>query len=414
MLKGYVHPNFSTVAGVLAKQLPKDQDGGAAVCIYHRGECVVDIWGGTRNEGGDEWEEDTLSLSFSTTKGIASTLLHICADRGLIRYDDPVAKYWPEFGQSGKGAITIRQVMCHEAGLYDIRGMVPHANEMTDWEGMIRRIETTAPAHHPGRHNGYHGLTYGWLVGEIVQRVTGKSFAVALEEMITGPLNLDGLYVGIPENVFNRRAYLIKPGGKHLSSQSKGEKPLAIQLRNRLIRQFIDNMIRISGTNPNNIRAGLLPRGISSFDFNGNDVVKSCIPSANGMFTARSLARVYAALANGGSLDGARIVSPDRVEQMSEVQNHRRDKVVPIPMKWRLGYHRVFTTGPRTPHAFGHFGFGGSGAWCDPSRELSVALTLNSGVGTPFGDSRIAYLNSAAIQAADKLALQKPSVIPVW
>jgi CubicO group peptidase (beta-lactamase class C family) len=119
-------------------------------------------------------------------------------------------------------------------------------------------------------------------------------------------------------------------------------------------------------------------------------------------------------MANEGEIDGIRILSPDRIRRMAEIQSTRRDKVVHLPMKWRMGYHRVFTTGPRTPNAFGHFGFGGSGAWCDPSRGLSVAMTLNRGVGTPFGDSRIAYINSAAIRAADRCAREGGSLVSAY
>ena len=126
MLHGSIHPAFARVAAVFRRILPRKGPGGAAVCVYHKGEKVVDVWGGTRNDTGSPWPEDTLSLSFSTTKGVASTLLHIHADRGLIDYDAPVAQYWPEFGEASKEKITVRQLMCHEAGLYALADMVDH------------------------------------------------------------------------------------------------------------------------------------------------------------------------------------------------------------------------------------------------------------------------------------------------
>ena len=128
------------------------------------------------------------------------------------------------------------------------------------------------------------------------------------------------------------------------------------------------------------------------------------------MFNARSLARIYAALGNGGELGGARLVPPDLLRKMASVQNTARGAVIPVPMHWRLGYHRVFTTGPRTPHAFGHFGYGGSGAWCDPSRQLAVGYVVNYGIGTPFGDMRLWQINSAVIRAVDGL----PKVVLQW
>ena len=408
MLQGFVHPNFSQVADVLRKQLPKSGQGGAAVAVYHQGECVVDIWGGFRNQDSDPWNKDTLAVSFSTTKGVASTLLHVLAEQQLIDYDLPVSHYWPEFAQAGKEHITVRQVLCHEAGLFGIRSMVVHADEMTDWDAMVRYIEQAEPIHTPGTANGYHGLTYGFIVGEIIRRVTNLNFSEALAEYLARPLNLDGLYCGLSETEMDRCAQLMLPQKASGNSKRTG------RWRKTLVKTAITGAMWAVGADIEHTRQGLLPKGISSFDFNSPLVWASCIPSANGMFTARSLAKLYAMMANQGELGGVRLLSESRVRQMAEVQSTRRDKVVHLPMKWRLGYHRVFTLGPRTPNAFGHFGCGGSGAWCDPSRGLSVAMTLNSGVGTPFGDSRIAYVNAAALRAADNLRGRRSSLVSAY
>lgn len=408
MLQGFVHPNFSEVADVLRKQLPKSGRGGAAVTVYHHGDCVVDIWGGSRNHNQDSWNRDTLALSFSTTKGVASTLLHILADKNLIDYNMPVVHYWPEFGHGGKSRITVREVLCHEAGLYGIRSMVEHADEMTDWDAMIHYIEQAKPVHIPGTANGYHGLTYGFLVGEIIHRVTDLNFSDALQQYIAKPLKLDGLYCGLPETEMDRRAELLIPQRAANNQRRTG------RWRKAMVKMAINGFLTATGSDIENTKQGLLPKGMGSFDFNSPNVLASCIPSANGMFTARSLAGLYAMIANEGELNGVRLLSPERVRRMGEVQSTRRDKVVHLPMKWRLGYHRVFTTGPRTPNAFGHFGYGGSGAWCDPSRGLAVAMTLNSGVGTPFGDSRIAYINSAALRAADRCGRRSETLVSAY
>ena len=406
MIKGHIDPNFSNVASLFEKLIPRSGNGGAALCVYHCGKPVVDIWGGTKNEMGDRWEEDTLALSFSTTKGIASTLLHILADRGLIKYDAPIATYWHEFGQEGKHDITVRHLLCHESGMYDIHRLLDHSSQLNNWDTVINKIETSRASHRPGLANGYHALTYGYLVGELVSRVTGKPFAQVLKEELTDPLGLDGMFVGLPDDELHRRSTLISHQVPEAASSGKPK-----SLQSLILKQVIAGAIRLSGANPNNIRAGLLPRGMSAFDFNSRETVQSCIPSMNGMFTARSLAAVYNMLANQGEGNGQKILSGATIREASTIQNMRRDKVVPIPMRWRLGYHRVFTTGPKTPHAFGHFGYGGSGAWCDPSRQLSVAMTLNSGIGTPFGDSRLARINGVVIRSAEKLAEKKSAVL---
>lgn len=395
MIEGHVHPDFWRVARVFEHIIPRKSNGGAALCIYHRGEKVVDLWGGTQDDQGTPWRADTLSVSYSTTKGVASTLLHVLADRGLLDYDEPVARYWPEFAAAGKEKITVRQLMCHEAGLYSIRAIVDDSHQMLDWNYMVDALARATPAHTPGTAHGYHALTYGWLVGELAQRITDKPFGELLQTELAIPLDLDGLYVGLPEDQMHRRAQLILP-----SSQNNPRR-LGRTVRNakRLNRAF--KALRI----PVDLAKGaeaLLPKNMQGFDLNSKAVAAACIPALNGMFTARSLAKMYAALANGGSFEGAYLMSPETVEHATRVQNRGVDQVVPVPMHWRLGYHRVAAIGHKTPRAFGHSGYGGSGGWADPDRKLAVALTLNSGVGTPFGDLRIVRIGTAACDAAKR------------
>jgi CubicO group peptidase (beta-lactamase class C family) len=400
MLQGWTHPDFADVARGLRGILPGRGPGGAAVCVYHRGEKVVDAWGGTRNEAGAPWEEDTLSVSFSTTKGVASTLLHIHADRGLIDYDVPVAAYWPEFAQAGKEGVTVRQLLCHEAGLYAIRDMVEHASEMLDWQQMTARLAAAPPRHLPGLAHGYHGLTYGFLVGEVVRRVAGgKPFPELLENEIAGPLGLEGLYCGVPADQMHRCAQL-------LSTLSDGP----IEKRRENTRKSWDRACRLRDGlrrvgiryDPTETLAALLPHGMEELDFDSDPFRAASIPAANGMFTARSLARMYACLAQGGTLDGTRLLSEDSVRAAAREQNRGAGRVIPISMRWRMGYHRAFAVRARVPNGFGHFGFGGSGGWADPGRQLAVALTVNSGVGTPFGDTRIARIGGVAVRCADR------------
>jgi CubicO group peptidase (beta-lactamase class C family) len=398
MLEGYVHPDFSDVARLLRKQIPgskrRHEPGGTAVCIYHRGKVVVDCWGGTRDREGDPWQEDTVAISFSTTKGVASTLLHIFADRGFIDYDAPVREYWPEFGEAGKEDLTVRQVMAHEAGLYAIRPLIDCASEMLDWDRMTQALAAAAPRHEPGTSHGYHAFTYGWLVGEIVQRVTGKRFTEVLEEELAKPLELDGLFVGVPKEQMHRRAQLILPPRKR-------ERPTETIERagHRLARGLRFARIRFD---PVEAISALLPPRIEEFDLGSEAFAAASVPAANGHFTARSLAKLYAMLSGGGELDGVRLMSEETVSRAGEVQNRGVGRVVPYPMHWRLGYHRVNTIRGRAPRGFGHSGFGGSGAWADPDRDLAVGLVLNSGTGTPFGDLRIVQLSSTALRCADR------------
>jgi CubicO group peptidase (beta-lactamase class C family) len=397
LVEGYIHPDFWSVARLFKSLIPSPGPGGAALCIYHRGRKVVDLWGGTVDATGARWNADTASISYSTTKGVASTLLHMLVDRGLADYDEPVAKHWPEFAYAGKEKITIRQVMCHEAGLYDIRNMIDHARRMMDWDYMIRALEAAHPIHEPGTTHGYHGLTYGYLVGEIIQRITGKPFGQVLEEEITRPLGLDGLFIGLPASQLPRKATLQMAG-------LQGQKGGADRTRSYLA--TLNRWLQMLGI-PVDLREAeraLIPHGIDEVDFNSPEFAAACIPSANGVFTARSLATLYAALAAGGEMNGVRLVSEKTLHRASTIQNRTVDRVVPFPMQWRLGYHRPFTMGlgSGVKHGIGHFGFGGSGAWADLDRNLSVALTLNSGVGTPFGDLRIVRVSTAAVRCADR------------
>ena len=400
MLEGTIHPDFADVAAIFRKILPQRGEGGAAVAVYHRGEKVVDLWAGTRNDAGTPWEEDTLSLSFSTTKGVASTLLHIYASRGLIDYDAPVATYWPEFAAQGKDSITVRQLMCHEGGLYAIADMLENGTEMLDWDQMVRRLAEATPRHAPGVAHGYHALTYGWLVGELARRVSGGgTFADLIRTEIAEPLGLEGLYCGVPESELGRCAQLKARGfeGPIEKRRAAGAKVRAQAEKGKRILATL----RVPWDPTELVDAMIAPK-MEEVDFNSPEFRQASVPAANGMFTARSLARMYACLAHGGELDGVRLLPEAAILRATQIQNRTIGRVMPIPMHWRLGYHRVFAVRAKAPAAFGHFGFGGSGAWADPERDLSAALTVNSGVGTPFGDTRIARVSGAVMRSADR------------
>ncbi len=400
-VQGHVHPDFLEVEQSL-RHLVDNYPGGAAACVYHRGECVADLWGGLANREGAPWQRDTLATSFSTTKGVAATLLHIMADRGLIDYDQRVAHYWSTFAQGGKEDITVRQVLAHQSGLYHIRRMIDRADRMLDWDYMVRAIERSVPAHPPGTRTGYHGLTFGYLVGEIIQRVTGENFSDLVQSEIAQPLALDGLYIGAPDAALPRSARLIYPEGPHRLVRKQWG------MAARRWTSGVNLALRSVGVESDIGSAfdALAPAGIADFAFDSEAAMRSAIPAANGLFTARSLAKMYALLGNGGELGGVRLLSPRTVSAASTVQPPTgRHAVIPFDMRWRLGYHGILTTRGIPRRGFGHFGFGGSGAWTDPSQQLAVALTVNSGGGGPFGDARIARISGAALKCARQRVL---------
>ena len=394
VIQGFVQEDFRPVAEQLQKQLEAGA-GGAAVCVYHRGERVVDIWAGAMSPD-VEWESDTIALSFSTTKGVMATMVHTLVDRGLLDYDDPVAKYWPEFAQGGKEAITVRQILNHQAGLYPIRSLIDHAEQMLDWDFMAGVLARAKPAAGPGNTPGYHGLTYGWLVGELIRRVTGTSLKEAMRSLLIEPLALDGVFLGAPIEARGRLATLIRPTFKPPTVWSR--------VRGWAVRM----LCAIFGLDPALAKEALLPHGSREVYFSPR-MLDAEVPAMNGVFTARSLARMYAMLAGGGQIDGKRFLSEETMRRATQVQSRRLDAVVGFPMRWRLGYHLVGTSRGILPNAFGHFGYGGSGAWADPDRNLSLAMTLNRVAGTPFGDMRMVRMGGVVAKCAERRMRRAPS-----
>lgn len=395
-MDGQTHRDFSEVADVFRHQLQRTQ-GGAGVAVYHRGEVVVDLWGGARTTEGDPWEADTLAMCFSTTKGVASFALHQQVDAGLVGYDEPVATYWPEFAQNGKDGVTVRHVLSHSAGLHRIRSVVRGAHHMLDWDHMVDALARERPAYEPGTRTGYHALTYGWLVGEIVRRVTGRPLAEVVAHDIAVPLELDGLHLGCPPDQRHRVAPL-EPMG---SPRNALPRPVR-QVEKKVGEQMgkVLSLVRFP-INPRRMINALVPRGMEDV-IGAPELMDAEVPALNGFLTARSLGAMYAVLAGRGSLGGVQLLSTEIVDQIGQEQNNRPDLVLVVPMRWRLGYHRVMTSRGPSPTGFGHFGFGGSGGWADPTRDLSVAMVCNRGTGTPVGDLRLMRLGTAAIAAADR------------
>jgi CubicO group peptidase (beta-lactamase class C family) len=408
-VRGYSHPDFSALRDTVRRCAPAFGPGGVAVAVYHRGELVADLAAGTRDRRGTPFEPKTLALSMSTGKGVMATLLHLMVDRGLIDLDAPVAKYWPDFARNGKGAITVRQAASHRAGLYSIARIIDSAEEMFDWDHMVRVVADMWPVHKPDTDFGYHAWTGGWIIGEVLQRVTKKRFPDLVREHLADPLGLDGLYMGIPESELHRVAEFLIPTspkkvlrGRPRSIRAQVRRTASTTARwHSSVGQFVDAMI---------------PPGLG--DVIGDPRwLTSVIPSGNGVFNAGSLARLYGALSLGGAINGVRLMAPSTLAEAAEDQNRAIGRVIPFPLRFKVGYMRPVSLGLRfsigarqldmgrpNPHAFGHFGFGGSGAWADPERELGVAIVTNCFGGWIPGDLRPVVVATAAARCADRRA----------
>ncbi len=357
---------------------------GGALSIYLRGEKVVDVWKGQCGRDGRPWERDTPCVAYSTTKGVIATAVHMLADRGLVDYDAPIARYWPAFGQNGKEAITVRDLLTHRAGMYDVRNLVHHARDLLDWDDMLGRLERAAPKSDPGARgprSSYHGITFGFLVGGLIEKISGVRLAEFVRTQIAEPLGLDHFYVATPADARKVAARLMI----HPRAAERDFPPRWIPPPLELVRPFFE---------------ALLPPGMMDFDVSRDDVMSVPIPSSNGVFTARALAKFYGALARGGEIDGVRLLSRDTLARATVQQVEGRDRVVLVAQEWRLGYHRVRTIGAKAPRAFGHAGYGGTGAWCDPERQLSFAYVRNFGMDAAIQHYDLYRLSGLAIECA--------------
>ena len=391
---GFVEPEFKGVERQFLKIIKREPRGGGALCIYHNGRCVVDLQGGVRNAASEPWAADTVVLSYSTGKGVLATLLHILVDQGALDYEDRVSDHWPDFAQNGKESITVRHLLCHEAGLYRIGDLIDDAGEMLDWERMVNLLARSEPAHPPGADHGYHGLSYGWLIGELAQCATGWPLDRLVCRYIAEPRGLNDFFFGLPPSEDSRRADLVYG---RVDPQSVETSRLAMRLG------LSGSSEAQASQSKDDLRAALWPRGMEDFDLNSAVLSRAVMPSFNGMFTARGLGRLYAALAQGGVLEGVRLLSSSALERATRIQNHGTGRVLPQPMNWRLGYHGIPSPSGGDESAFGHFGLGGSGALADPRRNLSLAFVINTGITGSLVDSRMIRLMQSAFRSVDPM-----------
>ena len=361
-VSGTAHPDFAEVAEQFARNFDERGEVGASVCVTVDGETVVDLWGGRvgTDEGAEPWQEDTLVVVYSTTKGFTALCAHLLVDRGLLDLDAPVAEYWPGFAKAGKERVTVRMVLDHSAGVPTWREKLPKGAAY-DWEQMVSRVEEEAPFWEPGTRNGYHMLSFGWTVGELVRRVSGRSLGTFLREELAEPLGAD-VWVGLPESEEARVAPIIPfvPGPDYDS-------------------EFADAV----KTDRSSLQALALLNG-GGFSPNSRRAHAAEIGAGGGLATGRGIARLYQPFALGGG----GVVSPDTVARMSEVAvATHRDAVLLLPTRFSLGFmksmdNRRRSTGDRYSvvlggAAFGHPGAGGSLGFADPAARMSFGYAMN-------------------------------------
>lgn len=388
-LAGTVSAGWHGVREAFEENLRSADDLGAGVAVYHRGRCVVDLTGGWFDRDRVRpYADDTLQLVFSTTKGVTAIALAMCVQRGLIEYGAPVSRYWPEFAAHGKGDATVAQLLSHQCGLFSVHGDITLA-EALDWDAITARLADTEPEWPIGTMHGYHALTYGWLAGELVRRVdpTHRSLGAFVREEIAAPLGVE-LHIGLPEVLESRVSPIV--GG--LVDPDAVSDPA--------IKQMVEMFM---GPGTKGGRA-LSLNGAFSGDgvFNRRDVHAAEIPAANGITTARSLARVYAATM--GDVDGIRLLDQATrdLARTPVTPENEPDQCLIVPTAFGMGFMTPSAFMPFAgPGCYGHPGAGGSVAFAQPERDLAVAYVMNTMAANLANDQRAARLVGAAVAAAD-------------
>jgi len=324
--------------------------------VYIDGRPVVDVWTGWSDRAGEEpWTVDTGAMVFSATKGIAATVVHRLVDRGLLSYDEPVAAYWPEFGANGKGTITVRDVLRHRAGLSHLKGV--SRNDLLDHEMMEERLAAASVDHSRG-WPAYHALTYGWILSGLTRAVTGQGMRELIREEVARPLDTDGLHLGRPPaGAPTKVAQILAPQGSRGNPMFNFVAP------------------RVAGLPLSGAFGAMFFPGIKSFVQGDIPFLDGEVPAANGVVTARGLARMYAAIANGGQIDDTQFLSNELAQGLIGNPKPWPDLNIVVPMPFHLGYHE--SPIPGLLKGFGHIGLGGTLGWADPQSGSAFAFVHN-------------------------------------
>ena len=365
-IQGRVHPRYTKVRDTFAAQFRAGAEIGASVAFTVDGEPVVDLFAGDADPARTRpWTRDTISHVYSVTKGITALCAHRLVDRGSLDLEAPVSRYWPEFAQAGKGNISVRWLLSHRAGLQALRVMLA-PESLYDWNAMCAALAAAAPCIAPGKL-GYHPITFGWLVGELVRRIDGRSLGRFFREEIAEPLGAD-FHIGLGPAEEKRAADI---------TQLAPPPELA---------QAFSGAGRNPGEPPLLMLAFMNPSGTG--DHNCAAHRRAEIPAINGHGNAAALARIYGALARGGEVDGVRVLSADGVARASELQAEGSDALLNVPIRMGLGYWLTqtgvagFAFGPN-PGAFGHPGAGGGLGFADPAARVGFGYVANR-MGSSF------------------------------
>jgi CubicO group peptidase (beta-lactamase class C family) len=385
---GWTASGFEGVRDAFEKNFADGLEVGAAFSAYHRGQKVVDLWGGDFDPtSGKEWEEDTIALVYSTTKGATAICANRLAQEGRLDVNAPVATYWPEFAQSGKDAIPVDWLLSHRAGLAWVDAPLT-LEEVLAWDPMIRALELQTPVWEPGTQHGYHAVTYGYLVGEVVRRIDGRTIGAYFREEIGDPLELD-FWIGLPPERESR-----------VSPLTGGFSALGGDGDSVVDPETAASIAALIG--PESMLGKALSGGgafANTEDFNTPAVHAAEIPAAGGIGDARSIARMYAACV--GEVDGIRLLTPEQVADATTQRSEGPDIVIlNLDLQFGLGFFvpsSLLQLGG--PKSFGHFGMGGSMGWADPEVELGFGYVMNKMELGLAGDLRSYNLVNACYDA---------------
>lgn len=406
--------SIQTLTQLLPQLAFDDDKAGGACVIFKDGVCVLDTAFGQANTY-DMWTTHTLSVNFSIGKGVLATLVAVLVSQGILSYDKPIAHYWADFAQHGKHTITLMDVLSHRANLFNIRTVVDDMSHLSDWQQMLQRIAkmpiTPPKDQAKGYVSAYSALVMGWVVGGLIEQVMGEPLQSVLNSHLAKPLGVQGeLWFGLPSHLYESLALpkrlfdgqsTRKPTLKPDSPKTLAfyhNLPIAHLWGDTLTTQAISkHYFDPSQMNLDNYKDALLIDGKTPINYHDAHLIGTPIPAANGVSSAYALAVMYAMHANNGIWQDKHLIDTKTLSQLQSVQNHGADAVMPAHMHWRAGFHRVFTK-QTAPHAYGHMGYNGSVAFCDPDRRLAVAFIHNFET-TMLNDVRQFVVSELSLQA---------------
>ncbi|MEE2769416.1 MAG: serine hydrolase domain-containing protein [Actinomycetota bacterium] len=368
---GNCQKDFEAVRAAFEKNFDEG-DLGASCAVVVDGETVVDLWGGTSDVAGEHpWERDTIVNVWSTTKTMAALCVLMLYDRGSLDVDDPVAEHWPEFAANGKEAILVRHLLSHSAGLPGFDAPISK-DQLFDWEYVCERLASQAPWWEPGTMSAYHSLTQGWLLGEVLRRVDGRTLGTFFAEEVAGPTGAD-FHIGLADRHFGRVAELdvSEVGAPRLDRQGQSE--------------ILD---RVDKHGP----------GVTAELGNTDRWRRSEFAAANGHGNARSVAEIHSVIACNGTARGVTLLSPETVDKIFEVQTDGHDPILGGPIRYGLGFGLRNDTTPISPNDRACFwgGWGGSLAVIDVEARMSVVYVMNRMSPETLGDNRAGRILMAA------------------